>query len=163
MKDRTIIIASHAVEALAPLAESSIFLEDGRAVWTGTGHDLLASKYMEHLKTGDSELTAWGKDGSAQADRDSSTQSIVGSHLQSKQIEALPKIGTERTDFAVREQITKTPRQLVMEENRKKGEINFDQWKDLKHFNGNNLFWSGMIALLFLATWSPVAERHVLE
>lgn len=162
MKDRTIIIASHAIEALAPLAEHAIFLEDGRAVWTGSGHGLLASKYMEHLKTGDSE-TAWRKDGRTQADWDSLNQSIIESDLQGKQVEAEPKIGTERTDFALKEQITKTPRQLVMEESRKKGEINFDHWRDLKHFNGNNLFWSGMIALLFLATWSPVAERHVLE
>lgn len=54
MTGRTIIIASHAVESLAPLADKAIFLEDGTAKWQGLGPDLLESECMAHLKTGSS-------------------------------------------------------------------------------------------------------------
>jgi ABC-type Na+ transport system ATPase subunit NatA len=49
MAGRTIIIASHAVEALAPLADQAIYLDEGRVQWQGTGPELLESEHMSHL------------------------------------------------------------------------------------------------------------------
>ena len=143
MAERTIIIASHAVEALAPLASHSIFLDDGRAVWTGTGPELLESEHLSHLKTepvesAESELNVtkeWSH--SVKADKPS--------------------------DLEIKEAVPKTPKQLLVDEQRVKGSVSLTHWRDIKTFNGNNIFWAGLLTVLILNTIAPVAERLVLE
>lgn len=144
MKHRTIIIASHAVESLAPLASHSIFLDGGQAVWTGTGSQLLETPHMAHLKT--------------ENEKEHEAEPIIVDRRDS-----LKETEEEKDSFEIKEQVPKTPKQLIIEEQRNKGTINFDHWRDLKKFNGNNLFWTGAIALLFISSLAPVAERHTLE
>lgn len=144
MKDRTTIIASHAVESLAPLAGHSIYLDDGRAVWAGRGPELLETIHMAHLKT-------------ESKGSDSAEPLVAGRRQSLKEAEA------EKDSFEIREQVAKTPKQLLVEEARDKGNIDLQHWKDLKRFNGNNLFWTGVVALLFLTAIGPVAEKHALE
>jgi ABC-type multidrug transport system ATPase subunit len=162
MKDRTIIIASHAVEALAPLANHAVFLDDGRAIWTGSGKDLLASKHMEHLST----VRSKAEPSSAKAEQETLGKKVQDgpgpSGLEKEKDNALQSTG-EQQSFELKERILRTPKQLIQEERRMKGGIDIHHWKALKRFNGNNLFWTVLLTLLLLATLSPVAERHALE
>jgi hypothetical protein len=77
--------------------------------------------------------------------------------------ESLKDAEADKESFEIKEQIPKTPRQLIIEEQRNKGTIDFNHWRDLKKFNGNNWFWTAAIALLFISSLAPVAERRVLE
>ena len=140
-KDRTIIIASHAVEFLAPLADHAVFLDDGRAVWTGTGAELLESTHMAHLKT---DMVA---------------------PIRSDDIDVGEKIGLDAGDkfaFQIKEAIPKTPKQLIVEETREKGSVSVQHWMELKRFNGKNLFWTATAALLFASVLMPIARRRAL-
>ena len=139
---RTIIIASHAVEAMAPLAQHSILLDDGRAVWSGSGKALLESEHMTHLKAEDfteSLLSAEDEENTGRQDG-----------LQVHQLE-------------IRDAIAKTPKQLVIEEKRNKGNVDLHHWWTLKRANGGKSFWIGMVLLLLLSGVAPVVERGVLE
>ena len=142
MAGRTIIIASHAVESLAPLASHAVFLEDGKVVWTGCGPDLLESEHMSHLKTDLDDV-----------------ESIDFTLDPEDEKAAEARLGI----FDIRHAIPKTPKQLLVDEKRAKGAVDLHHWHDLKRFTGNNLFWTGMVALLFLGALGPVAERRVLE
>lgn len=50
MSDRTVILASHAVESLASLAAHAIYLDDA-CLWQDSGSQLLETEHMAHLKS----------------------------------------------------------------------------------------------------------------
>ena len=139
---RTIIIASHAVEAIAPLAQNSILLDDGRAVWSGTGPELLESAHMLHLKT----ETPAGEDA-----------------VPASSTDALPEQFLSIEAFELKEAEAKTPRQLVVDEKRDKGMVGLHHWYNLKKANGGHIFWIAMGLFLTVAGAAPVVERSVLE
>jgi len=145
MAGRTIIIASHAVEALAPLASYAVYLEDGTAAWIGTGPGLLNSEYMTHLKTESSVILS--SDGAGLLE---SAEQVIGD-------------GATKELFEVLDAVPKTPRQLILEEQQVKRTIPMNRWAELRDFNGNRLFWIVLTILLLMSTFGPVAERRVLE
>lgn len=144
VEGRTIIIASHAVESLAIHANQAIFLEHGKAVWTGTGPDLLQTTHMDHLKTETSS-----QDLDSQAEMGGVPDS--SGHIKHKH------------DLVLKEQVHLTPKQLIIEEKRNKGNVDVQHWTDLKQFMGGNVYWIGAIAFLLIALLAPIAERHVLK
>ncbi|ORX37959.1 P-loop containing nucleoside triphosphate hydrolase protein [Kockovaella imperatae] len=139
---RTIILASHAVESIAPLAENAIFLHEGKASWQGTGPELLKSEHMLHLKTsGAAEATP------EETIIDETTSTLFGTC----------------TEYVVKPRNAKTPKELVIEEQRSKGNVGVEHWWKLKRANGGNVFWTMMTVLLLVSGLAPVAERGVLE
>ena len=173
MQGRTVIIASHAVESLAPLAHHSIFLEDGKTVWTGPGKELLESEHMKHLKT--DRAPAAGHEVVVEKNvppgvgETAATETLDKEKLDKEKLEARrqslaePGEKADAANFEIKEAIPKTPKQLILEEKRDQGTVDFRHWRDLKKFNGTNLFWTGAIALLLVSTLLPVIEKSVLE
>ena len=175
MAGRTVIIASHAVEALAPLAHHSVFLDDGKAVWTGPGKDLLESEHMKHLKTEskwvdfndadvsekDASIAKNEKIAISGANNDKALDSRLSDRKSSISSESADK--KDKDKFEIKEAFPKTPKQLLLEEGRDTGTIEFRHWRDLKRFNGTNLFWTGAIFLLIVGALLPVIEKSVLE
>lgn len=145
MAGRTIIIASHAVEALAPLASYAVYLEDGTAAWIGTGPGLLNSEFMTHLKTDSSGVLSSEAAGSLES------------------AEQVTDEGATKESFEILDAVPKTPRQLILEEQQVKRTIPMNRWAELRDFNGNRLFWIVLTILLLMSTFGPVAERRVLE
>jgi ABC-type glutathione transport system ATPase component len=152
MVDRTVIIASHAVESLAPLANHSILLNDGRAVWTGSGKDLLESEHMEHLKTDTS-----GQDACHQGSTSLPEQSI------SKKAFGSETIQEETKEFQIKQSTPKTPKQLVLDEDQAKGAVDLRHWRDIIHLNGGNSFWATVALITIVVCLAPVAEKRVLK
>lgn len=149
MTGRTVIIASHAVETLAPLADQAIFLDAGRVVWKGNGPGLMASEHMQHLKSG-------------HQDHPQSSQAEIPSTelLEKRRGSGGPETAVK---FEIKESPPKTPKQLVMDEFREKGIVDMRVWKELIKFNGGKFFRLGTIVLLFSSSLMPVFERRVLE
>jgi len=140
MAERTVIIASHAIETLAPLASKSVFLEGGRTVWQGHGKELLKSEYMTHLQT--SSL--------------------------SEPAEVVPMLKAESSkthgdEIEFREAVLKTPKQLIEEEKRAKGNVDLHHWQKLKEFNGSNVWWMGMFVIMILSALAPIGGRKAIE
>lgn len=145
MAGRTIIIASHAVEALAPLASYAVYLEDGTAAWIGTGPGLLNSEFMTHLKTDSSGVLSSEAAGSLES------------------AEQVTDEGATKESFEILDAVPKTPRHLILEEQQVKRTIPMNRWAELRDFNGNRLFWIVLTILLLMSTFGPAAERRVLE
>ena len=143
MTERTLIIASHAVESLAPLANQAILLDDGKAVWQGTGPQLLESEHMAHLQT------------------ESYKNEIDSSPDRTENIEA--QIPHTVDIFTMKEAIPKTPKQIILEEQRAKGNVDLYRWRDLLNLNGSNLFWATIVILMLAGCLAPVADKRVLE
>ena len=146
MAGRTVIIASHAVETLAQLAKQAIFLDSGRAVWQGTGQELLETEHMAHLKG----------DPTAINEKSIIVPAAAQSQQQSEKMET-----TEA--FEVKEALSKTPKQLIIEEERSKGDVDLSHWWDLIAFGGGRAFWCTMVILLVISCLAPVAHRKVLQ
>ena len=147
MAGRTIIVATHAVESLAPLASQAVFLHDGRAVWQGTGPDLLGSEHMAHLKTEPS---------SNSSTRNKSSECGLEKRRNSAVFEVAEFL-------EVKEALPKTPKQLIIEEQQSKGSIDMNYWLDLLRLNGSASYWIILILLTFGTCLMPVAYRRALE
>lgn len=146
MAGRTVVIASHAVNFLAPLAAQAIFLDEGHIVWSGPGPDLLVSPYMAPLVQA-ATITGF---------RGNSTQQHMITNSSAKDI-----MVTNGIQF--KDALPKTPRQLIGEEYRASGEVGMQHWQNLRRNNGNLAFWAGLVALVILLTGLPVLERNVLR
>ncbi|ADV22353.1 ABC transporter ABCC.6, putative [Cryptococcus gattii WM276] len=162
MSGRTVILASHAVESLASLAAHAIYLDDGRCLWQGSGRQLLETGHMAHLKS------------------ESRSPSRLPSRLPSRErLKAEPKINRKdkkkgekpgsldvqaaKGNFEIREAIPKTPKQLVIEEERAVGAVDLIHWKNLLKLNGNGVYWGAAFTLMMAAVLTPVCERKVLS
>lgn len=121
MADWTVIMASHAVEALAPLAELAVFLADGKVAWSGKGPDLIKSSHMEHLQKYD---VSCSQDEypppSAPVTAEPGQEMAEGDYYQMKTAHE------------------KTPMQQVLEETRAKGRVDMNLWWRLKADIGGN-------------------------
>lgn len=145
VSNRTLVIASHAVEALAPLAQHAVFLEDGTAAWQGKGSDLLNSSFMSHLQT---SVTV--------EDPEAISTALVPASPNSEQL-------LSAKDFDMRSQEMKTPKQLIQEELQKQGKTDIRLWKQLIRESGGWQFWFGSAVLLISVGVLPVLQRAVLK
>jgi ABC-type multidrug transport system ATPase subunit len=154
MAGRTIIIASHAVEALAPLADHAIYLDEGRVQWQGTGPELLESEHMSHLKS------ETGSSSSVLEDDSAATSEPDLTHMPRKA--SLPS-DIEETSFEVVRVPAKTPRQLLVDEDRAKGAVDFRLWSGLLRMNGGPGYFTAFILTTLISIVGPVGERQYLK
>jgi len=155
MAGRTVIIASHAVEALATLADQAIYLDEGRVQWQGTGPELLETEHMSHLKSetsSASSLLALEDDPVATAEPDLTNMPRKAS---------LPS-EIEETSFVVVRVPAKTPRQLLVDEDRAKGAV-FRLWSGLLRMNGGPGYFTAFILTTLISIAGPVGERQYLK
>ncbi|WVR08252.1 hypothetical protein IAU60_005299 [Kwoniella sp. DSM 27419] len=160
---RTIIIASHAVEALAPLANRAIYLDDGRCTWQGTGAELLSSELMLHLRTSSSGTLAT-IDSESDRNKDEITSSMTS--CKTHKDRPVAEEGAEASPidtFEIRQSPLKAPRQLLKDETRATSHVGFQHWKHLLLANGNSLYWFLVIALLLVCVISPVIQGSILS
>jgi ABC-type multidrug transport system ATPase subunit len=153
MAGRTIIIASHAVESLAGLAHQAIYLDEGRVLWQGTGSELLDSEHMSHLK---SEAS------SSNFDLDDPPATVEPDLSKMPRKASLPS-EIEENSFVVVRVPAKTPRQLLVDEDRAKGAVDFSHWSDLLRMNGGPLYFSAFISATLVSIIGPVCERQFLK
>jgi len=154
MSGRTIIIASHAVESLAALADRAIYLDKGRVQWQGSGPELLESEYMSHLKSETSAATSVTNDDPvASAEPDITVMPRKAS---------LPST-IEEESFEVVRVPAKTPRQLLVDEDRAKGSVAFSLWSDILRMNGGPVYFTAFIGTTLISIVGPVAERQVIK
>jgi energy-coupling factor transporter ATP-binding protein EcfA2 len=140
---RTIVIASHAVEALAPVAHKAIFLEDNQVVWQGRGQDLLSTTYMAHLGT--------------------STDTASGSgEVPIAEVIKVENSGSAGT-FVLQHGTIRTPRQLVLDEVQGQGGVQIEHWKNVIKDSGGWMFWTASVLILCFASLTPIVQRAVLQ
>lgn len=144
MAGRTVIMATHSVESLAPLASHTVFLDDGQAIWQGTGNELLESRHMAHLKTASSSEENYCPAGQVMEKQESQDMK-------------------EMKPFEIKEATPKTPKQLIIEEKQARGSVDLKYWQELLHFNGNSLFWVAVIIVTVATCLVPVARQRTLE
>lgn len=145
---RTVIIASHAVEALAPIVSQAIFLEDGKAVWQGSGPELLKTEHMAHLKGLEGLALEVAPAESTQKSED--TNQFVLSVLSEEK-------------FNFENAPVKTPKQLVLDEVQGVGSIQWKYWHKLLQSSGGLSFWLISMMLAFVAYSLAAVQRAVLE
>lgn len=151
---RTVIIASHAVEALAPISQRAFFLGDGTCLWQGSGPDLMATEHMSHLKAESQETQASALD-------------IVGEeHAKSSGFDETQKakdLEIGASEFEIRVAPAKTPRQMLVDEKRAHGAVESRYWLELVRMCGGRLFLTSFLVLTLGSVLGPVAERALVE
>jgi len=154
-------MASHAVESLAPLADQAIYLEDGHVAWSGPGRELLATSYMSHLRT--ASLPKLTKvEHAAPSDCSVGTEAERSpSGMDSRNTN---KCGSNRdVQYTINEAPPKTPKQLIMDEQRAKGLIDGAHWWNLKRASGSDVFWICVLFTILLCRFLPFAELQSLK
>lgn len=155
VQGRTVIIASHAVEALAPISDKAVYLEDNTVAFQGTGPELLESSYMAHLTTLATSTLL-----NVQSGRDKDVDRGAGK-LQGLPDESALESGMECLDLSV--EPLKTPRQLVLADQRAAGQIDSRHWKMIFTLHGGSVYWS-VAALIMLGVVLIVPARtKILE
>jgi ABC-type multidrug transport system ATPase subunit len=154
MAGRTIIIASHAVESLATLADHAIYLDEGRVRWEGTGLELLESEHMTHLKSEPSTSGSLMSDDPGPTTEPNITVMPRKASLSS---------AIDEDSFEVVRVPAKTPRQLLVDEDRAKGSVEFSLWSDLMRMNGGPIYFTFFITTTLISVLGPVAERQVIK
>jgi hypothetical protein len=154
VRGRTIIIASHAVESLAGLADHAIYLDEGTVQWQGTGPELLESEYMSHLKSETSLAGSVVEDDPGASSEPDLTKMPRKASLPSD---------IEENSFEVVRVPAKTPRQLLVDEDRAKGSVEFSLWSDLLKMNGGPVYFTAFIGTTLISVVGPVAERQVIK
>jgi len=154
MAGRTIIIASHAVESLAPFANHAIYLDGGCVQWEGTGLELLESEHMTHLKSESSTSGSLACDNPGPTAKPDITIMAQEASLPSAIDEDL---------FEVVRVPAKTPHQLLLDEDRAKGSVEFSLWGDLMRMNGGPIYFTFFITTTLISVLGPVAERQVIK
>jgi ABC-type multidrug transport system ATPase subunit len=154
MAGRTIIIASHAVESLASFADHAIYLDEGRVQWEGTGLELLESEHMTHLKP---EPSISG-----------SSISDDPGPMTEPDITVMPRKASlpsaiDEDSFEMVRVPAKTPRQLLVDEDRAKGSVEFSLWSDLMRLNGGPIYFTFFVTTTLISVLGPVAERQVIK
>lgn len=155
MAGRTVIIASHAVEALAGFADRALFLEDGTVSWQGTGSELLETGYMSHLKGEKSAASSKASESGAESDGPEPEPS-------SKRKASLAN-EDEADQFEVRRAPAKTPRQILVEEKRDKGTVAAHHWIELMKMNGGPVYFSALGVFTVLSVMVPVLGRQFMK
>lgn len=154
MSDRTIIIASHAVDAVAPISHHAIFLEDGTSVWQGAGRELLETEYMSHLGSRESV---------------ESPEAVLEDNTTPQTSDDGKKQGSDKmspkapTEFEIRKAPAKTPRQMLVDEKRAGGVVESQYWIDLIRMCGGRLFLVTFVLFTLGSIMGPVAERALLR
>ena len=151
MSNRTIIIASHAIESLAPISHRAVFLANGTLVWTGTGPDLLATEYMSHLVSRDSVMSASGEITS------------IGKGVHGETPESGEQTPKTVSAFEIRRSPAKTPRQILVDEKRAGGVVDAHYWIELVRLCGGRLFLFTFVLLTLGSILGPVAESALLR
>lgn len=150
---RTIIIASHAVEALAPIAQQAFFLGDGTCLWQGTGPDLLATEHMSHLRTEEQQVE----------DSDAPSSPAAKNGPEQPEIVQRKQSPDKTSDFEIRVAPAKTPRQILVDEKRAHGAVEGRYWLELIRMCGGRLFLTSFILLTLGSVLGSVAERALVE
>ncbi|OXH51675.1 ABC transporter ABCC.6 [Cryptococcus neoformans] len=162
MNGRTVILASHAVETLAPLAAHAIYLDDGRCLWQGSGWQLLETGHMAHLKTESRSPSRFPSRLPSSEDLKAEAKNYRKDKKKDEKPASL-NVQAAKEKFEIREAIPKTPKQLVIEEERAVGAVELIHWKNLLKFNGNGVYWAAAFTLMMAAVLAPVCERMTLS
>lgn len=162
MNGRTVILASHAVETLAPLAAHAIYLDDGRCLWQGSGWQLLETGHMAHLKTESRSPSRFPSRLPSSEDLKAEAKNYRKDKKKDEKPASL-NVQAAKEKFEIREAIPKTPKQLVIEEERAVGAVELIHWKNLLKFNGNGVYRAAAFTLMMAAVLAPVCERMTLS
>lgn len=150
MADRTVIVASHAVDVMAPLADLAIFLQNGTVAWHGAGRDLLNTSYMKHLQT----PQVLEQDAKHKTD------------VQPKNVDvnaAITEPDRNHKPYTLLTKHDKTPRQQLLQENREKATVSFGKWLELKGDMGGNWWWLTLMLLVSTCAGVTYISRRILE
>lgn len=151
---RTVVLASHAVESLAPIAQHAVFLEAGTAQWSGTGPELLRTEHMVHLRSAkagfDGLQSGVGKlldDGTAAPTRSTSESTLFD----------------PSAPFELKPAEAKTPRQMLVDEKRAHGAVELHFWAELIRLCGGRVYLTVFALMTAGSVLAPVAERGVIR
>lgn len=125
-----------------------LILNEGRAVWQGSGPSLLQSKYMAHLNTQSAiQETAKPNDSLPTAEK-------VALGTLENSADSTIKMNSAHG---------KTPKQVLLDESKGNGDLNSAHWRGLVHIMGTPFWWAVVAVLIGTSSLIPLASRKFLE
>lgn len=141
-RNRSIVIVSHAVSSLAPLAAFACYLREGRVVFKGTGRDLMNSELLQDSPSR----------GGSETDLASSRATLVDPDDKSPDRSAIKAL-------LQRSSVTK----LIQDESQSRGSASWAIWRDFLARNGSYIFWSLVVMFELVVAAGPLLQRSALK
>lgn len=155
MQGRTVILVSHHVQLCAPGANYVVALDNGRVLFEGNREAFQSSGIIRTL--------VQTSDGDAGDAKDDAKEEETIEDLVIKELDPNSESSSTITTILDTKAEKKAPRKLVEEEKRAVGRIGREVWLTYVKACGNGWYWTLFIAILVVASVSPVFENGWLR
>jgi ATPase subunit of ABC transporter with duplicated ATPase domains len=156
MKDRTVILVSHAIKMIVPVAAHVVILENGDLKFSGDADAFVAAGHLEELDESIAPQESLVENQLSDVD---STEKATSSMQSAKKAAEIQGMSNGESHPVPK----KTPRKLVEDEARSTGGIALSTWKVYFRAQGSPLFWAGFIFVIIIGACPPLWENLILN
>jgi ATPase subunit of ABC transporter with duplicated ATPase domains len=156
MKGRTVILVSHAIKMIVPVAAHVVLLENGDLKFSGNADAFVAAGHLQEFDDSPDQKESLIEDRQSSMD---ATEKAAVPHQSAMQSEKLQELSSGESHSAPK----KAPRKLVEDEARSTGGIALKTWKVYFRAQGSLLFWAGFIVVILIGACPPLWENLILN
>lgn len=149
---RTVIIVSHQIKLLFPVAAHVVLLDNGDVKYSGTVQDFIEAGHLEELVEAAGDNTD-----SISTHSKPEVEEILDTAADSSEGDAQQK---DDANNAVPHHV---PRKLVEDENRQTGAIAGRTWKTYLRAQGSTTFWICFLLVTVIGACPPLLDRYILN
>lgn len=162
LQGRTVVLVSHHVQLCAPGASYVVALDNGKAAFAGDNQAFQSSGVMDSLVQSDNPDTKQPLEVIPQV-RDSQISKVMADSVEPESESSSTVAQGSEDEIKAIEKKKSGPRKLIEEEKRAVGRIRRDIWQTYIFACGGRIYWSIFVAVMVLATFSPVIENGWLK
>jgi len=156
MKDRTVILVSHAIKMIVPVAAHVVILENGDLKFSGDADAFVAAGHLEEL---DDSIVPQETLIEVQSSDMHFTEKTTSPNQSAKNAGE----NSVMSNGALLSAPKKAPRKLVEDEARSTGGIALSTWKVYFRAQGSPMFCAGFIFVIIIGACPPLWENLILN
>jgi hypothetical protein len=156
-KNRTVILVTHHIKLLVPVAAHVVLLDNGDVKYSGPVKGFVEAGHME-------ELDETEDDGAVSTS--TQLQPEIEGVLEGSQMGmagGLAEADSKKKDNAENAVPARPPRKLVEDEARQTGGISRGVWKTYLQAQGSTIFWICFGVITVIGSSPPLVERYILN
>lgn len=157
-KNRTIVLVTHHIKLLIPVAAHVVLLDNGDIKYAGGVKDFVEAGHMEQL-----DEVQGGEPSSPSTPSETDTEGLATSK-KADQLGGLDsQAGIEEANAVENAIPSRPPRKLVEDEARQTGGIAWSTWKTYLQAQGSIPFWICLGTITVLGACPPLIENTILN
>ena len=157
-KDRTVILVTHHIKLLVPVAAHVVLLDNGDVKYTGPVKEFVEAGHMEEFEEQQDVKPLSKSDPTGSA-----VEKIIDGPEPDPQSAGEVQPAAKDTTAPETAVPSRPPRKLVEDEARQTGGIAWKTWKTYIQAQGSPLFWIFFAVIIVIGACPPLLERSILN